>query len=61
VGGCRVKNKQTENIEMTDGHKDFPREPHVGQLWCMGLIDPQSWCGDFGQELDFLPVLAVGP
>jgi len=30
--------KQTENIVMTDGHKRFPREPHVGQLLCMGLV-----------------------
>jgi hypothetical protein len=26
----------------------------------MGLVGNQSWCGDFGQELDFLTMLAIG-
>ena len=23
---------------MTDSHKYFPREPYVGELWCVGLV-----------------------
>jgi len=47
-------------MEITDGHTHYPREPHVGQLWCMGLVGNQSWCEDFGQELHFLTMLAIG-
>jgi len=46
---------------MADGHKHFPGGPHLGQLWCVwDCLDTSVGVGDFGKQLDLLPMLVIG-